>query len=85
MATQDPALEGAFKTPSLRNVAGRAPFMHAGQFTSLDDVIQHYAKAPAAAVGHTERAALRVSEQEAKDLVAFLGALSGPVVEVVSK
>ena len=76
MATNDPALEGAFKTPSLRNVATRAPYMHAGQFASLDDVVQHYAKAPAAAVGHTERAPLRLSEQEAKDMVAFLGTLS---------
>jgi len=79
MATHDPALEGAFKTPSLRNVAERAPYMHAGQFASLNDVIQHYAKAPAAAVGHTERAPLRLSEHEAKDLVAFLGTLSGVV------
>lgn len=76
MATNDPALEGAFKTPSLRNVATRAPYMHAGQLASLDDVVQHYAKAPAAAVGHTERAPLRLSEQEVKDLVAFLGTLS---------
>ncbi|MES2948226.1 MAG: cytochrome c peroxidase [Pseudomonadota bacterium] len=82
MAVDDPALEGAFKTPSLRGVAQRPPYMHAGQFASLDDVVQHYAKAPAAAIGRTERAPLRLSEQEAKDLVAFLGALSGPVVEV---
>lgn len=50
----DPALEGAFRTPSLRNVALRPPYMHAGQFASLDDVIAHYVQAPAAAVGHSE-------------------------------
>lgn len=75
MAINDPALEGAFKTPSLRGVAQRAPYMHAGQMASLQDVVQHYVRAPAAAVGHTERSALRLTEQEAKDLVAFLGAL----------
>ena len=75
MAINDPALEGAFKTPSLRSVAQRAPYMHAGQFASLQDVVQHYVRAPAAAVGHTERSALRLTDQEVKDLVAFLGAL----------
>ena len=33
---------GAFRTPSLRNVAKTPPFMHAGQLTTLDDVIEHY-------------------------------------------
>lgn len=75
MAINDPALEGAFKTPSLRGVAQRAPYMHAGQFASLQDVVQHYVRAPAAAVGHTERSALRLTDQEARDLVAFLGTL----------
>jgi cytochrome c peroxidase len=56
MASDDPALEGAFRTPGLRNVALRAPYMHAGQFASLEEVIAHYVKAPAAAVGHSELA-----------------------------
>ncbi len=75
MAVNDPALEGAFKTPSLRGVGQRAPYMRAGQMASLQEVVQHYVRAPAAAVGHTERAALRLTAQEAGDLVAFLGAL----------
>ncbi|MBC7548979.1 MAG: cytochrome-c peroxidase [Polaromonas sp.] len=75
MGVNDPALEGAFKTPSLRGVAQRAPYMHAGQMASLQDVVQHYVRAPAAVVGHTERSALRLTDQEARDLVAFLGAL----------
>src|SRR5690606_6832653 len=32
----------AFKTPSLRNVAERAPYMHAGQLATLGDVVAHY-------------------------------------------
>lgn len=33
---------GRFRTPSLRNVAVTAPYMHAGQFESLDRVLDHY-------------------------------------------
>jgi cytochrome c peroxidase len=33
---------GRFKTPSLRNVAVRAPFMHDGRFTTLNQVVEHY-------------------------------------------
>lgn len=89
MSADDPGMEGAFKTPSLRNVALRAPYMHAGQFATLTDVIAHYARSPAAAVGHSElahqgkghaeRPPIRLSEQEAKDLAAFLQSLSGRV------
>jgi cytochrome c peroxidase len=75
MAVNDPALEGAFKTPGLRGVGQRAPYMHAGQMASLQDVVQHYKSAPAAAVGRTERTALRLTEQDVRDLVAFLHAL----------
>ena len=91
MVTDDRALEAAFKTPSLRNVALRAPYMHAGQLASLEQVVGHYMSAPAAAVGHSElghggagpleRKPIRLSEQEARDLVAFLATLSGPIVE----
>ncbi len=87
MVTDDPALEGAFKTPSLRNVALRAPYMHAGQFASLEEVIAHYVKSPAAAVGQSELVAagqgpaqrdpIRLSESEIRDLAAFLRTLSG--------
>jgi cytochrome c peroxidase len=91
MVTGGPGLQGAFKTPSLRNVALRPPYMHAGQFTSLEEVIGHYVKAPAAVVGHSElahgapghmlRQPIRLAPDEVKDLVAFLATLSGPIVE----
>lgn len=38
----DGAGDGAFKAPSLRNVAVRAPFMHDGRFDTLEEVIEHY-------------------------------------------
>lgn len=37
-------MEQAFKTPSLRNVATRPPYMHAGQFKTLDEVLNNYQK-----------------------------------------
>ena len=33
---------GKFKTPSLRNIALTAPYMHNGQFATLEDVLDHY-------------------------------------------
>jgi len=34
--------DGKFKTPTLRNIALTAPYMHNGVYTTLKDVIQHY-------------------------------------------
>ncbi|MEA2464852.1 MAG: cytochrome c peroxidase [Acidobacteriota bacterium] len=70
-------LERAYKVPSLRNVADRAPYMHAGQFASLEEVVAHYNRAPAAPAGHSEVKPLRLSTQELQQLVAFLRTLSG--------
>jgi cytochrome c peroxidase len=40
--TNNPAQAGLFKSPSLRNIALRAPYMHDGRFATLEDVINHY-------------------------------------------
>ena len=76
LANADGASEGAFKTPGLRNVAQRAPFMYAGQLASIEEVIRHYATAPAAAAGHSELAPVALSDQEVAALAAFLRTLS---------
>lgn len=65
--------------------------MHAGQFANLDQVLQHYATSPNAAIGHSElarpgekhaeRQAIRLSAADIQDLAAFLGAVTGPVVQ----
>jgi cytochrome c peroxidase len=91
LATDDPDQLAAFRTPSLRNVAARAPYMHAGQFSTLEEVVQHYAQSPKAVLGHSElarpgerhaqRRAIALSSQDVKDLAAFLGTLTGPVVQ----
>jgi cytochrome c peroxidase len=72
-------LEGAFKTPTLRNVAETGPYMHAGQFATLAEVIQHYRIAPRAPVGHSELKMIPLSPIEMSQLVAFLRTLSGGV------
>ena len=67
----------AYKTPSLRNVANRGPYMHAGQYASLADVVAHYSAAPAAPFGYTELRPLNLSPIEQRQLAAFLRTLSG--------
>lgn len=76
MKTEGQELAGAFKTPSLRGVAGRGPYMHAGQFASLAEVVAHYNEAPAAALGHSELTRIALSPDEAAALTAFLASLS---------
>ena len=71
--------ERQFKPPSLRNVNGRGPFMHAGQFNTLEEVLAHYNSAPAAPAGHSELEPLGLSEREMAQIIAFLRTLSGPL------
>jgi cytochrome c peroxidase len=77
LVTGDHVLKRAFKVPSLRNVAERAPYMHAGQFGTLSEVIEHYSRAPKAPEGHSELEPLRLSAHERRQLEAFLRSLSG--------
>lgn len=76
LITDTPELRRAYKVPSLRGVAGRAPYMHAGQFATLHDVVSHYDKAAKAPAGHTELKALNLSDEQVRQLVAFLNTLS---------
>jgi cytochrome c peroxidase len=73
-------LERAFKVPSLRDVAERAPYMHAGQLATLSDVLAHYNHAPAAPAGHTEIKPLRLNARELRQLEVFLRTLSGGTI-----
>ena len=79
IVTGEHTLDRAYKVPSLRNVAERAPYMDAGQFATLADVLDHYNRAPAAATGHSELRPLRLKAVELRQLEAFLRTLSGPV------
>jgi cytochrome c peroxidase len=81
LVTGDHVLERAFKVPSLRNVAERAPYMHAGQFSTLREVVEHYNRAPKAPAGHSELEPLRLNAQERRQIEAFLRSLSGDTRE----
>jgi cytochrome c peroxidase len=73
------ALVRAFKTPSLRGVAERPPYMHAGQIGTLAEVIGHYDRAPRSPDGTTELRPLRLSRREMAQLEAYLRTLDSPV------
>lgn len=79
--TSGDSLLGAVKTPSLRNVAERAPYMHRGQFATLEEVLDHYDRAEPAGRGHSELVALHLTATERRQLLAFLRTLSGGVRE----
>ena len=76
--TEGAELVRAYKTASLRNVANHAPYMHAGQFATLDEVLAHYNRAPAAPFGKSELKPLHLSPIELRQLSAFLGTLTTP-------
>lgn len=79
VATKDNNL-GEFKTPTLRNVAGTAPYMHDGRFETLREVLQFYSTLPdTPAIGHREESLqpLNLTSTEIDDLVAFLNSLTG--------
>ncbi len=80
MAVASHEQERAFKVPSLRNVADRAPYMHAGQLASLAEVLEHYNRAPSASAGHTELKPLKLNSRELRQIEAFLRTLSGATV-----
>jgi cytochrome c peroxidase len=70
--------KGAFKTPSLRNVADSAPYMHDGKLRTLKDVVDFYAGG-----GNSnpyldkDMKPIELSARDRADLVEFLKSLSG--------
>ena len=67
-----------FKTPTLRDVAKRGPYMHNGRFETLEQVVRYYAKGCGDDPEKSHRIhSFTCSDQDAKDLVAFLESLSG--------
>ena len=71
---------GEFRVPSLRNVARTAPYMHSGSLATLKNVVRHYSELDEERLHGHEGARLvrplRLTTQEAADLVAFLETLS---------
>lgn len=77
--THDEADLGAFKTPTLRGVALTAPYMHDGSVATLEDVVAYYRRGGTANTHLApEIAPLDMTDEDARNLVAFLRALSRP-------
>ncbi len=72
---------GAFRTPGLRNVSRTAPYMHAGQFETLEEVISFYSDRIGALPPDPDHLdplnqPLNLSAEEQADLLAFLLSLT---------
>jgi len=82
--TQDPADRWRYRTPSLRNVALTAPYMHDGSLATLDAVVAFYNQG-----GHPHELVdpllhpLGLSDDDQAALVAFLNALTGDNVQAL--
>jgi cytochrome c peroxidase len=78
MVTKNQEDIGSFKTPTLREIARSAPYMHDGRFKTLEEVVNFYnqggVKNP-----HQDNLVipLELTDQEKQDLVAFLHTLNG--------
>jgi cytochrome c peroxidase len=76
---------GAFKTPTLRNAAVTAPYMHDGSLATLRDVVVHYNNGGVTNKGERVNdflsggiRPLNLTEDQISDLVAFMEALTSP-------
>ena len=74
---------GAFKTPTIRNVALTAPYMHDGSQKTLEEVVEWYAKGGHANDHLSDKVKkLDLTDQEKSDLVAYMKALTGEFTSV---
>jgi cytochrome c peroxidase len=77
--TKNEADKGAFKTPTLRNIAQTAPYMHDGSLKTLKDVVDFYVGGGNSNPWRDKeiRSLDHLSKQERADLEAFLESLTG--------
>jgi len=77
IAPDDRYMQFAFKTPSLRNVANRGPFMHDGSLQTLADVIKFYTESPESRPSLSpQRQRLDLTNQEKVNLFEFINSLT---------
>ncbi|MCF6279015.1 MAG: cytochrome-c peroxidase [Flavobacteriaceae bacterium] len=80
--TGDPADNGKFRSPSLRNLQFTAPYMHDGRFNTLEEVINHYSEGLVNSptidplMKNVDDGGVQLSNSEKIDLKAFLLSLS---------
>lgn len=82
--TGDPREFGTFRSPSLRNLAYTAPYMHDGRFATLDEVIDHYSEGLVYSptidplMKSVAEGGVQLSQEDKAALKAFLLTLSDP-------
>lgn len=80
--SQQPQDWGAFKVPTLRNIAVTAPYMHDGRFTTLQLVLQHYATGVKSSLTVSPllikdgNPGLQLSTEDQQKIIAFLQTLT---------
>jgi cytochrome c peroxidase len=83
LVTKEEKDKGAFRTPSLRNVTQRDPYMHNGVFQSLEEIIDFYDQGGGAVPRKSPLIQpLGLTAQEKRDLLTFLHALTGELPTV---
>jgi cytochrome c peroxidase len=84
--TQDPADRWRYRTPSLRNIALTAPYMHDGSLNSLEQVVEFYNQGGFANETPSPLIKpLNLSQTEMSELVDFLKTLTGSnVTELIA-
>ena len=83
--TKDEKDTGAFKTPTIRNVALSAPYMHDGSVATLEEVVDWYDKGGHANPHLSDKIKpLKLTAQDKADLVAFMQACTGPTPPVAT-
>ncbi|MEZ6132867.1 MAG: cytochrome c peroxidase [Planctomycetaceae bacterium] len=77
--------KGAFKTPTIRNVALSAPYMHDGSLNTLEAVVEHYNKGGTPNPWLSDKMSpLKLTPQEKMDLVEFMRSVTGSFPHVAS-
>ena len=77
--------QGSFKTPTIRNIALTAPYFHNGSYSSLDDVVDFYARGGGRGIGLAVPfqtlpfETLQLTKRDRKDLIAFMKSLTDTV------
>jgi len=76
--TKEEADKGAFKTPTLRDITRTGPYMHDGSVKTLEEVVELYARGGEPNEWlDPKMETVKLSDQDKKDLVAFLRSLDG--------
>lgn len=79
----DPAFNGTFRVPSLRNITKTAPYMHDGRFNTLEEVLEHYNSGGKLSPNkHPLITKLKLSEKQKGQIISFLKTLDDDAFNV---